>query len=1128
MIQRKTILEICLKVGLCALFLVFVPVKSQFVNSKPFDNQYFIENKNQWKHRNCDFAYFTGFDNIYIEKGGAGFEWDVQFLEKIERSISPEKKRELIEKNEQEKIISKVVSKLYRFKLLNTSPDATCLAEEKSQHYWTFGTENLNSFGYKKITYKSIYPHIDVIYQLGNPSDGPLKYSFVLHPGANIKDIKIKWMGDNDMKVNVLGNRVDIHGELFDFQDWGLSARTTQGNEIQVVYDGRESDYGFRLMGPERLDQTIIIDPFVKRLNIFKNNNSSFFSWGDFSNLIIMTDFDRNNNLYVMSATLSLPQIAKFNEKGKLLWIFSGEIPAINWSSEGHYPGAIAVDKDRSKLFMVKGRSSMGDYLVRLKLNGNWDQYVYIEPSTRAKLEAWDLQVSCALDKVIVGGGFDGFENNNKNLWALELDGPSTFPDFYHTTKDSTHIWQDVVCSVLDANSNYYSVANYVERYYHYDSVKQKNVLDSSFLRNKITKLNPSLDTIAWQNEIYGTTKFRELLNLPNGLIQPGSSYGITNRNNCLAVNEDYLFLYDGKVLLAFDKSSGKIICTDSISYHTGVRGRLGQSGIAADECNHVFVGGDSAKILVFNFNGKTFKFDTSYQFISNTERSTIDVRLNAHSQTLFVSGDSFVASMLNPFDCKIQKFTVDTGYSPACQGDYWAKASSGSNKTNFIYKWSVVRNGLDSVIREKQRPSGASDTLMNPNLLDTIQLHVFSEGLNCAVDYEFFKFVPRLHDTTWHFDTLCQGEIMTLRNRSFQSDTQFMDRLTNRFGCDSLVNYTLIFKPISIDSFSYHACERDTLKLGTHTISKTGMYSDTFIKFNGCDSILIYRVQFHRDTTISLKYEGCHGDTFEFAGKQYTQTTFATDSFLNFWGCDSVLHRDIVIHPTKDTFIKRVLCKNSWFEYNGRNHTAPADIYDTLRAQNQCDSMVHIQLIPSRLAVDFAIDSSETPAITYSNRSQSYTKLVWHFGDGRVDTTSQDPQHTYNNNEDREIEICLQVSDSFGCRDTLCRKVNIYKLAYILYNAFSPNQDGVNDIHRIGYKGRPFTYNLYIYNRWGALVYQTEKSQINDATQFWNGQVMNTGPDCPSGNYFVIYEFYLPHSGSTPQIVEGVVQLFR
>jgi hypothetical protein len=92
MIQRKTILEICLKVGLCALFLVFVPVKSQFVNSKPFDNQYFIENKNQWKHRNCDFAYFTGFDNIYIEKGGAGFEWDVQFLEKVERSISPEKK----------------------------------------------------------------------------------------------------------------------------------------------------------------------------------------------------------------------------------------------------------------------------------------------------------------------------------------------------------------------------------------------------------------------------------------------------------------------------------------------------------------------------------------------------------------------------------------------------------------------------------------------------------------------------------------------------------------------------------------------------------------------------------------------------------------------------------------------------------------------------------------------------------------------------------------------------------------------------------------------------------------------------------------------------------------------------
>ena len=93
-----------------------------------------------------------------------------------------------------------------------------------------------------------------------------------------------------------------------------------------------------------------------------------------------------------------------------------------------------------------------------------------------------------------------------------------------------------------------------------------------------------------------------------------------------------------------------------------------------------------------------------------------------------------------------------------------------------------------------------------------------------------------------------------------------------------------------------------------------------------------------------------------------------------------------------------------------------------------------------------------------------------------------------------------LSVQDELGCtRDSL---ISVPASACPIYvpNAFSPNQDGVNDRFQVfSADATAVTINHYaIFDRWGALLYEARNFSLTDVTQFWNGtfqgQVLGPG----------------------------------
>ena len=303
------------------LFLKSDPLCSQinYVNTNPFNNQYFIENNGQWDYRNADFVMWTGMDNIFIQKGGVGFIWDVNLIEIGDDEMSnPEGHTEFHEEESRKK--RKIHTETIQFKLLNALPNAQVSVESKSRHYWTYGSKELNSFGYKRITYHNIYPQIDVVYEIGNPEDGQIKYGFVLNPGADIRDIKIQWLFNGNSNFNLVNNKIQFSSDVLQFQDSGLCATNVNFVKQEIKYKIFENYYGFEIVDGFSQNDKLIIDPYVKRidsLNIVINPYYKQFK--DFSNMIIMSDFDKDNQNYLMSACIFYPQIAQYNKNGEIV-----------------------------------------------------------------------------------------------------------------------------------------------------------------------------------------------------------------------------------------------------------------------------------------------------------------------------------------------------------------------------------------------------------------------------------------------------------------------------------------------------------------------------------------------------------------------------------------------------------------------------------------------------------------------------------------------------------------------------------------------------------------------------------------------------------------------------------------
>ncbi|MDX2249141.1 MAG: gliding motility-associated C-terminal domain-containing protein [Bacteroidia bacterium] len=164
-------------------------------------------------------------------------------------------------------------------------------------------------------------------------------------------------------------------------------------------------------------------------------------------------------------------------------------------------------------------------------------------------------------------------------------------------------------------------------------------------------------------------------------------------------------------------------------------------------------------------------------------------------------------------------------------------------------------------------------------------------------------------------------------------------------------------------------------------------------------------------------------------------------------------------------------ICEGETYRFDNQLIDSGGVYYDTLKTAFNCDSIVELNL---HVSVDTAVsvDGKIFPTEFYQVGSAKY------YTPGTYTT---------------------HLKTEYGCDSTVVLNLSYYD--FFAPNAFSPNDDGINDIFTVmGSEDMESIENLKVFNRWGNLIYDVNGLSPNDQTVGWDGYAKG-GPS-PEGVY--------------------------
>ena len=127
-----------------------------------------------------------------------------------------------------------------------------------------------------------------------------------------------------------------------------------------------------------------------------------------------------------------------------------------------------------------------------------------------------------------------------------------------------------------------------------------------------------------------------------------------------------------------------------------------------------------------------------------------------------------------------------------------------------------------------------------------------------------------------------------------------------------------------------------------------------------------------------------------------------------------------------------------------------------------------------------------ENATINFTNQSQGATHYNYYFGDPNQSTVLL-PNTTFTYSDTGSFEVTLQVSNEYGCSDQSIQTIHIGGfVAFYVPRAFSPNEDGLNDVFLPKATGMaPEGFEMRIFDRWGNQIFFS-----NSWDNGWDGTV--------------------------------------
>ncbi|HSH64388.1 MAG TPA: SprB repeat-containing protein, partial [Bacteroidia bacterium] len=166
-----------------------------------------------------------------------------------------------------------------------------------------------------------------------------------------------------------------------------------------------------------------------------------------------------------------------------------------------------------------------------------------------------------------------------------------------------------------------------------------------------------------------------------------------------------------------------------------------------------------------------------------------------------------------------------------------------------------------------------------------------------CSKVIEVVVTEPDMISTTQKL-TICTGKSVKVGIHTYTTTGKYTDILQSAKGCDSTVITDLTVTPALTKNQEFTVCYGKSVTVGTHTYNMSGTYTDTFKTAGGCDSIVTTKLTVLKENKTSQTLYICKGKSVTVGTHVYTASGIYTDVLKATNGCDSTVTTYLNVTP--------------------------------------------------------------------------------------------------------------------------------------------------------------------------------------------------------------------------------------
>ncbi|MCB9223377.1 MAG: gliding motility-associated C-terminal domain-containing protein [Crocinitomicaceae bacterium] len=593
-------------------FFTLIPFSQNSLNDfKLNEERTFIHNQGQFDGRNWQSNQIVyGYDQnpfyVFFTEKGLTYRFDKIIKNpELKKYAEDEHDHELIEEGDgHEAEIVNIpkrinISELIHATWIGSNENVEIVAEDKVDFYYSYAVrkwptkevDNISDIpAYQKITYKNLYDNIDVEYII-HP-EGGIKYSIILHPGADPSQIQLEYKTGHtntlnehiDLKLNEKG-QIEINTSLGNVIEHAPYTYVKgSGVSINSKYKFENNILSFDLDNYDP-SQTVVIDPWV----LSPNFNSSTAVWE--------VENDGAGNSYVIGGETPM-QLRKYNAAGTQQWIY-----VTPWDTNSVWLGTLATD-DAGNSYITSGTSP------EIEKVNNAGAMQYHTNGTGLSTEYWSITFNCDKTKLIVGGTGGGLFNFKAMIYDININNGSVITS------------QEVGVQAGFTPVEVRSISS------------SKNAKYIYLTHDQVGAINQNIGACPTDAPYFELDNGHHLgYKCENYLPQTQNGGGL----KALVANDQFFYTHNGKTVFQRNLINGTLVGSATIPGGNNTVS-LGDivvhcSGLAVDNCGNVYVGSKD----------RVVKYDANLNYISEiaTTFAVYDVSVNSNGEVLAVGAES-------------------------------------------------------------------------------------------------------------------------------------------------------------------------------------------------------------------------------------------------------------------------------------------------------------------------------------------------------------------------------------------------------------------------------------------------------------------------------------------------------